>query len=184
VLTEKENKMGQTKKMNYKETKALLMNFEEMPVEQKEELAQLNKMDIKQLHECLQNNCYNIELLSINHLRDFRKDMNCMEDDVISAVERVNDMTFEDVKHKVDNTIREYDIEAQREREFKKAWKKRAQEVKRELIDEGVIKEHDGWSTTDIVEQRKRMVMAEIELRKEFGYHGNCYDPIVGIIQY
>jgi hypothetical protein len=176
--------MGQTKKLNYKETKAMLMNFEEMPIEQKEELAQLNHMSIKEVYECLQNNCYNIETLSINHLKDFRKDMDSMEGDVISAVERVNDMSFEDLKNEIDNIISNHDIEAQREREFKKAWKKRAQEVKQELIDEGVIREHDGWSTVDITEQRKRMVMAEIELRKEFGYHGNCYDPIVGIIQY
>jgi hypothetical protein len=169
--------MAKTKVMTYQEKKETLRNFESMSPERKAELAKLNNMSVKKLHECLQKSCFKIEYLSINHLKDFRRSMNGMDAKTISEVEKINGMPFDEIRDLADKKIHEYEVEAKRKREFKKAWEKRRQEVEQELIKEGVIKmEESGCSTIDIFNYHKRMEEAQTELLKEFGYNrkGSC----------
>lgn len=177
--------MAKKKTMNYQEKKEMLRNFESMSQERKEELAKINHMSVDAVYECLQNSCYNMGVLSINHLKDFRRSMNCMDAKTISAVEKINGMSFDEVRDLADKKINEYEVEAKRERELKKAWKKRELEVEQELIKEGVIKmEEGGWATIDFITHHKRIREAQIELMKEFGYHGKGYDPVSGSYEY
>jgi hypothetical protein len=172
------------KTVNYKEAKAMLSSWDQMTATEKMELERGNNMSAEEIRAVLENQCCNIEQLSITNLRDFRRDMEKMTKEMIAAVERVNGCSFDEVKQAAEKMIEDYAVESKRQRELKAALKRRMEEVRQELIEEGVIEVRNGYEHVDIVKQNRRMLEAKIEVMKEFGYHGNYYDSMFGIIKY
>lgn len=176
--------MAKAKKMNYKEMREMLRNFNGMRSEIKEAMAKLNNCTVDELKAGLENNCYDIEYLGNNQMKALRKDISVMTADDIAAVERVNGITIDEIVSILDTEISEYEDVMKKRRAFNKAWKVRQAEVQQQLIAEGVDKvESYGCINVNFMEHQKRMVEAQVALAKEMGIHFRHYDPFLGWIE-
>ena len=176
--------MTKSKKMNNKEMREMLRNFSGMSSEKKEAMAKLNKCTVDELKAGLENNCYKIDYLGINQMKELRKDISVMTVDEVAAVERVNGKNIEEVVYVLDRRISEYEEDMKKQRAFNKAWKVRQAEVQQQLIDEGVDKvESCGCMNINFMEHQRRMAEEQVALAKEMGIHFRHYDPFLGWIE-
>lgn len=176
--------MAKGKKLNYKEMKELLRNFDRMNTVMKEEMASQNNMSVSELKNVLERNCYALCNLGINQMKALRKDITSMSVEDKKVVERVNSRTIVEIIGILDTEINEYEENMKKQRAFNKAWKIRQAEIQQQLIDEGIDKVGAyGCLNINFMEHQKRMAEAQVELAKEIGLHFTKYDPFIGVIE-
>ena len=176
--------MSKTKKLNYKEMKVLERRFSNMSKREQEEIAAMNKMSVTQLKEALEQNCYHLNNLGINQMKELYRDIKVMSAEEITVIERVNQRKIAEIVELLDSEINEYEENMKKQRAFNKAWKIRQAEVQQQLIDEGVDKVQGyGSLKIDFMEHQKRMAEAKVLLAKEMGFHFTKYDPFIGVIE-
>lgn len=176
--------MSKAKKMNYKEMRDMLRNFNSMSVVMKEAIASQNNMTVDELKKALESNCYAVCNLGINQMKALRKDINTMSAKEIKVVERVNSRTIVEIIGILDTEINEYEENMKKQRAFNKAWKIRQAEIQQQLIDEGIDKVGAyGYLNINFMEHQKRMAEAQVELAKEIGLHFTKYNPFIGVIE-
>lgn len=176
--------MAKSKKMNYREMRDMLREFDSMGIEMKEAMAKLNKLTVDELKTVLENNCYRICNLGINQMKALLKDIKVMSGKDIAAVERVNGRSIEEIVDALNTEICDHEEAMKKQRDFNKAWKVRQEEVKQQLIDEGVDTiEAGGWININFIEHKKRMKEAQVALAKEMGVHFRYYDPMFGYVE-
>lgn len=176
--------MAKGKKLNYKEMKELLRNFDRMNTVMKEEMASQNNMTVAELKQVLETNCYAVRNLGINQMKALRKDIKSMSTEEIKAIERVNNSTIVEIVNILDTEISRYEEDMKKQRAFNKAWKIRQAEIQQQLIDEGIDKVGAyGCLNINFMEHQKRIAEAQVELAKEIGLHFTKYDPFIGVIE-
>lgn len=157
-----------TKKMSYREMRAMLNNFNKLSKQEQEDFAKLNNVPVTEVISRLQKSCYTVCRLTITQKKSLRKEISRMNQEEIEVIERINNMPCNKIVDLLDNEIAHYDSYLQKKRAFNKAWELKKKEVTQQLIDEGKIQVHDGYITTDIF-LLKELSKAQEELAKEFG---------------
>lgn len=173
------------RKMNFKEMKELLINFESMDKHEKECLAKGNKMTVKQLKSGLEKICYNVENLEIMQKKALLKEMQGMNAIKMKMIEEVNEMTCLEITELLTVEINAYDEFAKRKREYKKLLKIEMSKVKQEMIRDGIIiVESFGVEIiTDICEHRERVIKTNNSVARKCGLTvKNYYDPFIGMV--
>lgn len=88
-----------TKRVTFKQKLEFLNNFDQLSVEEKKNVADKYGIDVNEVKEVLEDECYDCYKLSLNHMIILFKEvekMICEKSDQINSIERVNNKTIDE----------------------------------------------------------------------------------------
>ena len=146
------------RRMTHKEMLTMLQTPDFFQNEEISQFAELNKLTVDKLYEVLEYNVYDLDKLSIINIRTLRNSIRKMSEGEISAVERVNELTIDEVINYLDSAIEQDNQIKERRRKIKAEIETERKRKLEQYIAEGKLKNENGFLVGDYLTFQKEIM--------------------------